>query len=228
MSTTTLLDEELALLAPSLGPRPWLDALSDDDHDAVLVGSARSLLLRGLAVGVDAGLEPRGEVADLLAHLVVPAREVHLHVVLAGSQQPDVTVLRPLASGDVVAHDVSPDGVHLLSLLTGAQAREQLAAALDPHGVAGGAGPTGVVAVVRVRVVDPSVGGRQGAGTPAGAVTDEVSVSSGDVLGRGLVDDRPPGGGGASGPAVALEPLDAAGLAAWVEELLATPRAGPG
>ena len=231
MSTLTLLDEELALLVPSLGPRPWLDALSDDDHDAVLVGSARSLLVRGLARGGRDGLEPFGDAAGLLAHLVAPGREVHLQVVLDGVRQPDRTVLRPLRSGEVLVHDTSPDGVHLLSLLTAAEAREQLSAALDPHGVTRGAGAqTGATAVVRVRTADADAGADADADAdadaqadPAGcsAVVEEVAVSHGDVLGRGRVADAPPGRAAPSGPEVALTLLDAAALARWVEELLA-------
>ena len=240
MSSLTLLDEELALLAPGVGPRPWLDALSDDDHDAVLVGSARSLLARGLAQGSDAGLSPCGEAADLLAHLVVPGREVHLQTALDGLRQPDLTVLRPLAAGGVLVHDTSPDGVHLLSLLTAAQAREQLSAALDPHGVARGGEAAGGVAVVRVRVVDPGPRRRGDAGSRAGrgptrpdaggkasdtTVLEEVAVSAGDGLGRGRVPAEPSGPACPPDAAVALTALDEAGLAAWVEDLLTTPGA---
>ncbi|MCU1692924.1 MAG: hypothetical protein JWM64_2015 [Frankiales bacterium] len=125
--TVTLLDEELAVLVPGAGPLPHLDTLDAAAADAVLRSTARGLLVRGLALPHDDGLVPAAGLAGLLHPLGRPGPLLQVEVHGTGV----LTVVRPAADGELLVHDVSADGVHVLTLLPAGELVQQVVRAVE-------------------------------------------------------------------------------------------------
>lgn len=129
--SAVLLDEELALLAPATVPLPYLDALADDAHDGALDTAGRGLVVRGLAVLDGDLLRAAPGLEELLAPLSADVPQVHAVCPLPGADA-TLSVLRVLPSGLVHLHDLGEDGVHVLTLLAADEARTRLRSVLDP------------------------------------------------------------------------------------------------
>lgn len=161
--TVTLLDEELALLAPEPGPLPWLDSLDEADQRAVVQSAARGLLVRGLAEHDGAVLRPGDALSSLLEPLRTGDVEARLVSALLCQEGLVLTALRPLPEGGVLVHDISVDGVHRLTALTIDEARGLLVRLLDP---------ASLVQATAVRT-----GPETGSGSTAGVELDEQAHS---------------------------------------------------
>lgn len=133
-----LLDEELALLVPDTQVLPWLGRLAEGDQDAALRTAARGLLARGLARQVGPDLQALAPLNALLAPFG-GGSVLQLVSVVEGQRDVVLTGLRPLPDGELLAHDVSEDGVHRLTALPHEAAVALLVEGLAPLG--GGSEP---------------------------------------------------------------------------------------
>jgi hypothetical protein len=142
-----LTDEELAALdggpgAPPVAPRPWLDQQDEASRELVCQVAFRGLAARGIVVPTGA-VENGGRAVvamhqDLRAVLMM--RHDALALVAARRQGTDESADRVLflhEDGAVLEEDVSPHGVHRLTVTCAATAAERLAAFVDPAGAAG-------------------------------------------------------------------------------------------
>ena len=166
-----LTDEELAALdggpdAPPVAPRPWLDLQDEASRELVCQVALRGLAVRGIVVPTGAVADGgRGVIAmhqDLRA--VLSMRHDALALVAARRQGTEETAHRVVfvhEGGAVLEEDVSPHGVHRLTVTCAATAAERLATFVDPAGAAGEQRqePTGPVSLAEIAAGDglPSV-----------------------------------------------------------------------
>jgi len=141
-----LTDEELAALdggpgAPPVAPRPWLDRQVESSRELVCQVALRGLAARGIVVPTgaveDGGRSVVAMHQDLRAVLLM--RHDALALVAARRQGTDESAHRVLfvhEDGAVLEEDVSPHGVHRLTVTSAAMAAERLATFVDPAGAA--------------------------------------------------------------------------------------------
>jgi hypothetical protein len=162
VAVIALTDEELAALdggpgAPPVAPRPWLDQQDEASRELVCQVALRGLAARGIVVPtgavVDGGRSVIAMHRDLRA--VLSMRHDALALVAARRQGTEESAHRVLflhEDGAVLEEDVSPHGVHRLTVTCAATAAERLATFVDPGSAAGEerqepAGPVSLAAI---------------------------------------------------------------------------------
>jgi hypothetical protein len=142
-----LTDEELAALdggpgAPPVAPRPWLDQQDEASRELVCQVALRGLAARGIVV-------PTGDVEDGRRSVVAMHQDLRAvllmrHSALAlvaaqrqGNAESTHRMLFLHDDGAVLEEEVTPHGVHRLTVTCAATAAERLATFVDPSGAAG-------------------------------------------------------------------------------------------